>query len=73
MPRREDTLLGGNGNDVLNGDAGTNTNNGGTGRNTCHQPHHRTRLQHGFREHRLYVLEFAGRHPHVKIGYSSDP
>ncbi len=29
--------------------------------------------ENGFREHRLYVLEFAGRRPHVKIGYSSDP
>lgn len=27
----------------------------------------------GFREHRLYVLEIAGSHPHIKIGYSSDP
>ncbi|MFF7656798.1 hypothetical protein ACFZCY_44615 [Streptomyces sp. NPDC007983] len=27
----------------------------------------------GFREHRLYVLEVAGSHPHIKIGYSADP
>ncbi|MFJ6146204.1 hypothetical protein ACIQH7_21645 [Streptomyces anulatus] len=27
----------------------------------------------GFREHRLYVLEITGSHPHIKIGYSSDP
>ncbi|WP_328905027.1 hypothetical protein OG230_19685 [Streptomyces sp. NBC_00234] len=27
----------------------------------------------GFHEHRLYVLEVAGSHPHIKIGYSSNP
>lgn len=27
----------------------------------------------GFRGHRLYVLEVAGRHPRVKIGISEDP
>lgn len=27
----------------------------------------------GLREHRLYVLEIAGRYPCIKIGHSSDP
>lgn len=27
----------------------------------------------GFREHRLYVLEVAGSHPYIRIGYSSEP
>ncbi|MGW3720215.1 hypothetical protein ACWD8L_24345 [Streptomyces sp. NPDC005133] len=27
----------------------------------------------GFRAHRLYVLEIAGRHPRIKIGYSFEP
>ncbi|MEU3299768.1 hypothetical protein ABZ729_08090 [Streptomyces sp. NPDC006678] len=27
----------------------------------------------GFRHHRLYVLEIAGRHPRVKIGISEEP
>lgn len=29
--------------------------------------------EHGYREHRLYVLEIAGHTPRIKIGYSSAP
>ncbi|WP_255303773.1 hypothetical protein [Streptomyces sp. F-7] len=32
-----------------------------------------TLSEDNFQGHRLYVLEVAGRHPHIKIGYSSDP